>query len=144
VDVAQIKRHDINLIDGTIIIRKQQKTGALAYLPLPDDLVADVKIYLKEKISSREEWLFPGKRKGTHLVKESINYIINNIVKAAGIDHITPHDFRATFLTRAGTMGIPPKMIIDALNISYSTVMQYYQSFTPEEQKDSFSKVHIT
>ncbi|MHA1227538.1 MAG: tyrosine-type recombinase/integrase [Candidatus Hodarchaeales archaeon] len=143
IDIANLRIEDFDLVGQTISLT-QKKTKQGVFLPLPDDLVSDLRIYIHDNLKRKKGYLFPGKKRGEPISKWSINKIVNNVVENSGLHNITPHDFRATFLTRAGKMGIPPKMIVDTFGINYSTVMKYYQSFTPEESREAFSKVHIT
>ena len=139
-DLAQLRQDSFNLTDRLLIIAEQQKTKEPIFLPLPDQLIADLKIYLKSLDS--KIWLFPSPYdEKKHIATTTINNMLKKIVVKAQVHNITPHDFRATFLTRAGKAGIPPKLIIEALGISYKTVMRYYQFFTLEEQREAFNKI---
>lgn len=141
VDISKIKIEELNFEDDTLTVPNQQKTGDLAYLTLPSKLMSDLRIYIKENLKAKNTWLFPSPRKGKHLSRRQINNIVDNICEEAEITDVTPHDFRATFLTNAGKRGIPPKMIMEALGVSYVTVMNYYQHFTLEDKKEAFSKI---
>jgi len=140
VDIAKLKLRELNLVDGTLTII-QKKTGELAYLPLPEQLISDLRIYINENLKPTSEWLFLSPKKSKHLSRRQINNVVDTACKKAGVTDVTPHDFRATFMTVAGKRGIPPKMIVETLGVSYNTVMRYYQKFTLEEIKEQFAKV---
>lgn len=143
IDIIKLKISDFNFVDGTITIARQQKTKELFYLPLPNDLLNDLKIYIHDFLDEKETWLFPSSWESKeHISERGFNYIIERVVERAEIGDVTPHDFRATFLTQAGKVGIPPKMICDALGMKYSTIMKYYQKYTLEDQKAAFAKLY--
>lgn len=72
---------------------KRDKTATLPVHPI-----------LQDELSSRRgssRWVFPGRFEGRHVTPATVWNWTEMVGKAAGIDHLTPHELRHTALTTA-------------------------------------------
>jgi site-specific recombinase XerD len=76
------------------------------FVMLSEHLLKVLRAYWKA-VQPQGGWMFPGRKKGTHLSKTAVGKVLNVAAKRAGIKkHITPHLLRhsfATHLLEAGT-----------------------------------------
>jgi len=63
------------------------------------------------------------------------------MVIRVSLKDITPHDFRATLMTRSGNEHIDTGLMSGSLGTSSGTMDAHYKKFTPEFIRKEFSKL---
>ena len=65
------------------------------------------------------------------------------IVKAAGVDDLSIHDLRRTFITRLVNEGVPMKTIMElAGHTCMATTLRYYTKVTDADKRAAILKIH--
>ena len=128
-EAAEIKVDDIDFVTGKCnIYAKKTKTWRIGFLDAKAlKHLTDYRLELSDK-GIYPEYLFVSKR-GKHKLKESsIQNILKNIKKRAGIDRdVSVHTFRKTFASRLYRKGLPPMSIALLLgHKDFSTTAKYY------------------
>lgn len=125
----------------TLIIPTQKKTNKPAIVILTDRMISDIRTYILEKVANRSNgYLFPSRNRSKPLSERQVKNIFDNICKEAKVTNVTPHDLRATFITRLGVEKTPSGMVSTVLGTSLKTIMDYYEKYTPEEVREAFKR----
>lgn len=128
-EASNIKVDDIDFVTGKCnIYAKKTKTWRIGFLDAKAlKHLTDYRLELSDK-SIYPEYLFVSK-KGKHKLKESsIQNVLKNVKKRAGIDRdVSVHTFRKTFASRLYRKGLPPMSIALLLgHKDFSTTAKYY------------------
>lgn len=86
------------------VLRVFVKGGKLGEVELADDVVAAIERWVA--VAPLSEWLFPKRGSGPVPVAR-INEVVADRAKRAGVGHMHPHQFRASFITEALDAGVP-------------------------------------
>lgn len=142
-DVANFKVKYIDFLTKSVKLI-QIKTKKAYEHELPDAFLKDMRVYLNTDLKkSRSKYLFP-RLKGDDskpISERRLSYIIRDMCQRAGLMDATPHDFRATFMTRSAKLGIDESLLGQATGTSSSTIQQHYKQFTPEERRTQISRL---
>lgn len=123
-EISNLNLNDVNFDTGKCVVFGKGNKERTVYL-------SDKSIfYIKDYILSREDnniSLFEN-RNGGYLSKASIETIVRNIGKRAGIQNVHPHRFRRTFATNALNRGMPIQHVQKLLgHKNMDTTMIYCQ-----------------
>jgi len=143
-DVCKLEVRNFDLKMRRIRVREQKKTKQPVHLPIISDGYFRV---LKNYIGSlpkNTQWLFPSRKyPDKHIAERTLNHIFDLAKDEAGLEDVTPHDLRTTFITRASYYGIPLKVVCTALKMRPSTAMKYYEKLTAEQEDEQFQKLSL-
>lgn len=120
-ELAKLKKEDIDIENG--IIRVKGKGGRERLVPMHKKGLSVIKDYV---LAVQTEWLLPSPvDPSDHLSVRQINNIIAKIGKRAGL-HVTPHQFRHSFVSHLYDAGADIKTIGDlAGHKSLATTQKY-------------------
>ena len=96
-EVVRLKVEDLDSDRGLMRIYRA-KGRKDRYVLLSEVALEAVRLYWK--CFRPELWLFPGARQGKHLTTRSVQKVLNNAVREAGISkHVTVHTLRHSYAT---------------------------------------------
>lgn len=143
-EIIKLCLSDIDLDEQ--LIRVKGKYGKKRDVPIPDILLSDLRIYLK---NIRGGYIFPSKNKnGSHIAGTHINRIVKNTAMEAGVKnpnpnlkHINPHIFRHSYARRLKDRGVSMEAIQNVLgHENFRTTMDTYGLMSAKEIKDNVKK----
>ncbi|CAN5197958.1 site-specific integrase [soil metagenome] len=125
-------RHDAN---GYTINFKQEKTGGVEVLPIPEQAVA----LLGERLADNQP-IFPELMYSAHW-----NKVLKRWVKAAGITkNITFHSFRHTYATLQLSLGTDIYTVSKMLGHRELKTTQIYAKIVDQSKRDATDKIKLT
>jgi integrase len=98
-----------------MILRVSAKGGIRREVTLPESSVEALERWLKISPSKESRWVFPAGRGSSFMDAGGVNKILTKHCKLAGVPHVHPHGFRATYATAAFDAGIPLREIQENL-----------------------------
>ena len=123
-EVVRLKSPDLDVERGLIRVRRG-KGGKDRYTLLAQRAVEAVRIYRDAYPTDR--WLFPGDRSGRHLTTRSVQRVVKNAAKAAGIEKdVTTHTLRHSFATHLLEGGTNLRVIQELLGHQSARTTQIY------------------
>lgn len=103
------------------------KNGIDLLIKLPDQAIT-----LLDNLLVINEFVFPSAKKDdSHISHTQPNRVLNKIAAMAGIDNLTVHDLRRTFVTKLAELGYPHELIDKAVNHKLTGIRAHY--FTSAE-----------
>ncbi len=103
------------------------KNGIDLLIKLPDQAIT-----LLDRLLVINEYVFPSAKKDqSHISHTQPNRVLNKIAALAGIDNLTVHDLRRTFVTKLAELGYPHELIDKAVNHKLTGIRAHY--FTSAE-----------
>jgi len=131
-ELVNLKKQDFNFAEGLIHI-KLSKGKKDRFVKIPDSIKEELENYYK---LNNEEIFFPSAR-GGKLSTKSIQLIIKNSAKTAGIKkNISPHTLRHSFATHLLEQGIDLRIIQKLLGHSDIKTTQIYLSVSSQTIKN--------
>ena len=108
-ELAHLKVRDVE--SDRMVIRIECGKGRKdRYVPLSDKLLRLLRTYWKENRPSR--WLFPGKREGTSIGRNSVAHMVRTVAKRAAIGkRVTTHTLRHCYATHLLESGVDIRRI---------------------------------
>lgn len=101
---VELRRENVDLRNASARVRV--KGGRLEPITLPEESCEALRRWLLCSARTDSSWVFPGVG-AKHLALTLVNRIFNRRCANAGVSPITPHQFRATFVTEALDAGVP-------------------------------------
>lgn len=141
-DIVTIRVENVD-VKLKLIRLKQIKTEKDVLIPLSDRFLADLKVYLNENLKGKAKgWIFPSPK----IYKRAISirtgeHMLTRMIKRTPLKDITPHDFRATLMTRAGAEGIDNSLMSQSTGTTSKTMDEHYKKFTPEQFRHEWKKL---
>lgn len=111
--VSEVCRLQAEDIDGKrrLIHVRLGKGGKDRYVMLPERLYQALRGYWA-KVRPQGGWLFPGKKKGTHLHPTAVRWALKEAVRTAKLKkRVTPHTLRHSFATHLLELGTDIRVI---------------------------------
>lgn len=126
-EVCKLRPEDIDGKRGLIHVRLG-KGGKDRYVMLPSSLLEALRRYWQQ-VRPSGGWLFPGRKKGTHLHPTAINYALKQAVTAIKLKkRVTSHTLRHSFATHLLELGTDLRIIQVVLgHASIRTTARYAQ-----------------
>lgn len=126
-EVCRLRVEDIDGKRGLIHVRLG-KGGKDRYVMLADRLLVALRAYWA-RVRPADGWLFPGRRKGTHLHPTAMNWALREAVKTAKLKkRVTAHTLRHSFATHLLELGTDIRIIQVLLgHASIRTTARYAQ-----------------
>ena len=142
-ELCNLKIHDINLHDGSILIYGKGNKERL--IQIGNEVVIQILEEYKEQfltnISSCNNFFV--NQSGKALSDQSVRRMIKKYTKLASIDqHITPHMFRHTFATSLLEADVDIRYIQEMLGHSSISVTEIYTHVTTEKQRNILATKH--
>lgn len=130
-EMSKLRLDSISMQDGWVVFSFQGKGRKVRQVPLLKQGNPVLRTYLlgwRKAFADRENpWLFPGHRRGEHLKTRTIRKWVDQISKDIDAPEMSPHAFRATYLTMLDQMGISPFKIAQlAGHSNLRTTSQHY------------------
>jgi integrase len=111
-EVQAMRWADVDLKGGWWTIpANMAKNGISHRVPLSEPAIAILKRL--QKVSGEKEWVFPGRKKGTHVQEPKDT--ANRLRELSGVEFV-PHDFRRTAASTMARVKIPRLVIAKVLN----------------------------
>jgi len=141
-ELCNLRRDDLNLDEGFLIVR-MGKGSKDRIVPLPVELIEEIKRYLNER-EDESPYLFVERRrkKKDKLSPKTVWYIIRKYGKIAGVD-VTPHRLRHSFATHLLERGIDIRAIQELLGHSNLSTTQVYTKVTLGHLKEAQRKAGL-
>jgi integrase len=118
-EIVKLRAENVDLAKGTLRVVQGKSPAARRTLILSPAVAKILKRRIASTRTKDEGWIFPGKKKGTHIVK------LNNAHDKTGVPW-TIYEFRHTFATRFGqTVGDPFALARILGHADLRTVMKY-------------------
>lgn len=113
----------------------QVKNGRTQIVPLPDQVLALLKVALATTAS--ETAVFRSPRKDDFLSKQALGKAMERALKRHKIPHATPHDLRRTCATYLSELGVPRLVVSKILSHADGSVDAIYDrhSYIPEKRE---------
>lgn len=109
-EACRLRTEDIDGKRGLIHVRLG-KGGKDRYVMLPERLYRALRGYWA-KVRPTDGWLFPGRRKGTHLHQEAVRVALKTAVQKAKLKkRVTAHTLRHSFATHLLELGTDIRII---------------------------------
>lgn len=142
--VAFIELSQVTEINGRMVIRTVVKGGRMTEKIIPPEAAARVRLHLKT-LGPGVRWLFPGEL-GQPLNPGSVNEIVDRRAKLAGCyGRVSPHSFRAAFITAAYDAGLAERAIADAVDHRWvETTRRYDRKQRGDAAIDGVAKARAT
>lgn len=138
-EICKLDISNINFQTGETVVRGKGNKQRTVFL---DEIAV---MLLKEYLASRDDnnpALFLNYRK-QRLQKDGVRNILKRIAKAAGVEHVHPHRFRRTTITKLLNRGMPIQNVaILAGHSKIDTTMKYYYA-NSENMKLEYKKFSI-
>ena len=139
---------DINLAEGTFVVRGKGKKERLALLGEPAQQA--VAVWLKDRRALLSERSRPHTTAGlflnilgTRLSTRSVGRLMEKHLKVAGLDpRTTPHTLRHSFATHMLDAGADIRGVQELLGHKNLTTTQIYTHLSPERLKKSYAEAH--
>ncbi|MFQ5891053.1 MAG: tyrosine-type recombinase/integrase [Gemmatimonadota bacterium] len=127
-EVVRLKVADIDPDRGLIHVR-QSKGRKDRYVMLSEVALVALRAYA---VTCRlTDWLFPGGRPGRHLHERSVQRVVREAARKAGIQkHVTTHTLRHTFATHLLEQGTDLRYIQELLGHASSKTTEIYTQVT--------------
>lgn len=142
-ELCTLRQADLDLKNRTVLIFG--KGAKERMLQIGNEEVIEALLRYKDYFSeelSETEWLFVN-RLHNRLSEQSVRYMINRYVDAAGIDmHITPHMFRHSFATLLLEADVDIRYIQKMLGHSSITTTEIYTSVSMSKQREILEGRH--
>ena len=123
-EVVGLKVADLDMDRGLVRVRRG-KGGKDRYTLLARRAVEAVRIYRDAYPTDR--WLFPGERADRHLTTRSVQRVVKNAARAAGIEKdVTTHTLRHSFATHLLEAGTNLRIIQELLGHKGAATTQIY------------------
>lgn len=123
-EVVRLKVADLEMERGLVRVRRG-KGGKDRYTLLAGRAVEAVRLYMNAYPT--ETWLFPGDRPDRHLTTRSVQRVVQDAARAAGIVRtVTTHTLRHSFATHLLEGGTNLRVIQELLGHSSANTTQIY------------------
>ena len=136
-EIMGMAQVDVDLEAGTIGIPRGKSRAARRILHIPPD--GEVQRILGKRLDGGL-WVFPGKKKGTHLSK--LNGSHNKILAATGLKFVL-YDLRHTFATRMAERGMDLATLASILGHSNLRSVMRYVHPTREHQRAAMHRYGV-
>jgi integrase len=134
-EIISAEWDELDLISGWWTIpagkAKNNQTHRVPLSSLAIELLAVVK-----KLSKNSRYLFPAKRKTTHITDGSVDKAVNRST-FDGVRPWTPHDLRRTAASHMTSIGIQRLIVSKILNHSEKSVTAIYDQYSYDNEKRS-------
>ncbi|MGD9808741.1 MAG: tyrosine-type recombinase/integrase [Deferribacterales bacterium] len=125
-------------IERRVIHIKKSKTHLDRWIPINDSLMEII-----DTIPHKIGFLFQGKKKGTHLHKDTMTHKIKQYLKKAGFAEMRLHDLRHTFASQLALSGESLQTIRDLLGHTDIRTTEIYAHLTNDHLKAAVNKLKI-
>lgn len=135
-EVVGLNRNQINFIDKEVIVLGKGNKERTVFF---DDVTA---MHLKRYLETRKDdipALFIGKRK-ERLLPGGVRYMLNQLAKTAGVEHVHPHKFRRTLATTMNAHGMPIQEVSAILGHERLDTTMKYVIIDKATVKNSYRK----
>ena len=123
-EVVGLRVEDLDMDRGLVRVRRG-KGGKDRYTLLARRAVEAVRVYRDAYPTDR--WLFPGECPERHLTTRSVQRVVKNAARAAGIQkHVTTHTLRHSFATHLLEGGTNLRVIQELLGHTSASTTQIY------------------
>jgi site-specific recombinase XerD len=127
-EVVRLRAQDIDAERGLLRVR-QGKGGKDRYTLLSSKALAALRVYCEA--FRPQGWLFPGPRPERHYTVRSVQHVVKQCARRAGIPKpITPHTLRHSFATHLLESGTDLRYIQELLGHSSSRTTEIYTHVT--------------
>lgn len=136
-EIVNLNISDIDLQQARIWIKR--KGGNEGYIPLLDELVKDLEVYLKTLSRSADQPLFMSKR-GQRLSASSVWHLVKKYALKAGLSKkLTVHSLRHGFATKLNDSGVPIPIIQKLMGHRSSSTTYRYLHVTDINVREEFN-----
>ena len=137
-EVAHLRMENIDFRTGECTVLGKGNKERTVYIS--DNAMYYLQRYLAERSWNASSPLFLNKR-GTGMSKFSIEHLVRQIGRRAGVEKVHPHRFRRTMATNAAKRGLPIQYIQAILGHSKIDTTMIYCSVSKESVKEAYFKV---
>lgn len=124
-EAAELRRDQIDLSEGTIMVKRLKGSRSGVY-ELHDPSIRLLRAYLKTLADADNPYLFPGRRRGSHISPTTVYYTCRKYARSAGLRRTNPHAFRHSCGVHAANAGLDLIDVADLLgHKSLATAMRY-------------------
>lgn len=135
-EVLTVKLIDVDFDKGKIHYKQSKTGGMIKIIPVqyPAHFMKEVKEYVDstQKFRTKEDWLFVTNR-GGHLHSNHLTTSFHVASDMAGIERISPHVLRTTWITEALSKGIDPLEMMIVTGHANLRMIQYYDKRAIED-----------
>lgn len=139
-EVANIDIEQLNLTVGTLSAC-QTKVGRMRQCQLPDVVIPPIQAWLDLRGESTGA-LFVN-RTGHRLLARSLAARVTNFATSAGLQHLSTHDFRRTYVTRLLRNGVDPFTVARAVGHKHVSTTMLYDRRTEEEDREVVLRLNL-
>ena len=137
-EVAHLRMENIDFRTGECTVLGKGNKERTVYIS--DNAMYYLQRYLAERSWNASSPLFLNKR-GIGMSKCSIEHLVRQIGRRAGVEKVHPHRFRRTMATNAAKRGLPIQYIQAILGHSKIDTTMIYCSVSKESVKEAYFKV---
>lgn len=137
-EVAHLRMENIDFRTGECTVLGKGNKERTVYIS--DNAMYYLQRYLAERSWNASSPLFLNKR-GTGMSKCSIEHLVRQIGRRAGVEKVHPHRFRRTMATNAAKRGLPIQYIQAILGHSKIDTTMIYCNVNKESVKAAYLKV---
>jgi len=134
-EAVAITLDDLDLEKRQLLIRG--KGGKERVVPLTDQTVETIRVYLQHRVKSSSRNLFVSTWRGHPVKGRVVNRMLSNVIRKAGLqgEGITPHKLRHTFATHLIRNGVDVRTVQELLgHADIQTTARYLHSDTRTKQ----------
>lgn len=121
-----------------VITVRESKHGDSRTVPMTKRLL---EILEQQLATHSSDWVFPGRKAGTHFTGAGAIHGLKTVSKAAGINDLTWHDLRHTFCSRLAMAGHSTETIRQLAGHKSSTVTQRYMHLSPTHNRNAMESI---
>jgi integrase/recombinase XerD len=141
-ELCNLKKSDVDLDRGIIVVRSG-KGAKDRVVPITEELVEEIRSYLKTRDDDSEYLLVEDRRKEKdRLSTKTVWYLLRKYGEKAGIK-VTPHMLRHSFATHMLERGVDIRAIQELLGHSNLSTTQIYTKVTVEHLKKAQEKAKL-
>lgn len=142
-ELCQLKNHNVNLYDGTILIYGKGNKERRLHVCNSDVINILNNYYDAFQDVIKKSGYFFTNQNGNPISDQAVRRMINKYVSLASIDmHITPHMFRHTFATSLLEADVDIRYIQEMLGHSSINITEIYTHVAVTKQRDILASKH--
>jgi integrase len=138
-DLVAIQVGNVDIQNGVLKYVEKKKKSRIRSVPMPQSLISEMKLYMRDNVENGQVYLFPAREKNTkvgHVSSRTAYTVFNDLCSLVGIETPIPiHAMRATCAKLLKERGWSIEQVAKLIGDEVATVQQYYMMPSDDEMK---------